>query len=109
MDSLGVFTDSRKDCAVPDLIVLDQSLSVGLLLGKVFKRNRLPLSSSFTDEKELFLIIPSCFDVCGSHGRDVGRLSAVETFRLLGCSAANSSAGLQSGVKGDEALRLVSL
>lgn len=94
---------------MPDLIVLDQSRSVGFLLGKVFRRNSLPLSSSFTDEKELFLIIPSCFGVCGSHGRDVGRLSAAETFRLLEYSATNSSAGFESGGIGDEALGLVSL
>ena len=72
--------------------------------------SRLPVSSSFTDEYELFLILPSGLGSCESHGRDVGRLSAMETDRrLLVCSARHSSAGSKSGVSGEEALRLVSL
>lgn len=67
--------------------------SVGLLLGKIVRRIRLPQSSSFTDEYELFLIIPSALGFCESHGRIVGRLSAVETVhRSLVCSARHTSA-----------------
>ncbi len=95
---------------MPDLIVIDQSLAVGLLLGNSFNSIRLPQSSSFTDEYELFLIIPPGLGVCEWHGLDVGRLSEVETVRpLLVCSARDSCAGSKAGVPGDERRRLVSL
>ena len=113
-------TDSRKDCAVPDLMLYVRETNLGRQVGEIMCHGEgipgLPASSSLTEVADPFLIALLLRDSCAVSTESdakpglLARLSAVKKLgALLGYSAPAGSCA-KSGVEcGDEVFRLVSM